>query len=112
MKSRVDGSKYFVFPEKGVQLVNPFFVLSPPCRHSKTAPYLPVLMPRCVLYHSFIFLGSLHLKKIPPMPVTLFRLALSRESFVMTDLKAKPKPNDVANARTMKTILFIVRSSP
>jgi hypothetical protein len=50
----------------------------------------------------------LHLKKMPPMPVTFFILMLSLKLFVMIDLKAKPKQNDAANAIIIKVIFFIV----
>src|SRR5690606_9012866 len=40
--------------------------------HSKLVPHLSVSNPKWFLYQSFIFSGFLHLKKIPPMPVTFF----------------------------------------
>ena len=42
------------------------------------------------------------------MLVTLFILMLSLKLFVMIDLKARPKQNDVANAIIIKVIFFIV----
>jgi len=40
-------------------------------------------------------LVSLHLKKIPPIPVTFFIFILLLDGFVIIVLKAKPKQNDV-----------------
>src|SRR5258706_4280265 len=108
MNSLVDGSKYFVFSANGLHCEKPFLEESIACRHSNTVPYWLVFKPKCVLYHSLTFLGSLHLKKIPPIPVTLFSSVLSPELFVMIVLKAKPKQNDAANAISIKVMLFIV----
>src|SRR5690349_3554340 len=107
MNSLVDGSKYFVVSGNGFQFVKPFWVESVAFRHSNTVPYLLVFKPKCVLYHSFIFPGSLHLKKMPPIPVTLFIVALPLELLVVIDLKAKPKQNDAAKAIASKIIFFI-----
>src|SRR5436190_20519693 len=104
MNSFVEGSKYFVFSAKGLHCEKPFLEESAACRHSNTVPYWLVFNPRCVLYHSLIFFGSLHLKKIPPMLVTLFNVLLSLALFVMIELKAKPKQNDVATAILIKII--------
>src|SRR6266481_4053627 len=108
MNSFVEGSKYFVFSANGVHCEKPFLEESVACRHSNTVPYWLVFKPKCVLYHSLTFLGSLHLKKMPPMLVTLFSFALSPVLLVMIILKAKPKQNDVASAIYIKAIFFIV----
>src|SRR5437762_300143 len=108
MNSFVEGSKYFVFSANGVHCEYPFLEESVACRHSNTVPYWFVFNPRCVLYHSLIFLGSLHLKKIPPMLVTLFNSVLSLTLFVTIDLKATPKQNDVAMAIMIRVGFFIV----
>src|ERR1043166_2671210 len=107
MKSFVEGSKYFVVSLKGLHCVNPFFVLSAPWYHSKTVPYWLVFKPRCTSYHSLTFLGSLHLKKIPPMPVTFFIFACPLDCLVMIVLNAKPKLNDVAIAKISNDVFFI-----
>src|SRR5436190_24366677 len=75
INSLVDGSKYFVVSLNGLHCEKPFLEESVACRHSNTAPYWLVIKPRCVLYHSLIAFGSLHLKKTPPIPVTLFIFA-------------------------------------
>src|SRR5258706_14352819 len=102
MNSFVEGAKYFVLSANGLHCEKPFLEESVACRHSNTVPYWLVFKPRCVLYHSLICFGSLHLKKIPPIPVILFMVVLSVAFFVMLALKAKPKQNDVANAIIIK----------
>jgi hypothetical protein len=42
---------------------------------------------------------------MPPIPVTLL-MVLWFELFVVMDLKAKPKQNEVANATVIKVIFF------
>src|SRR3984893_15199643 len=106
MKSFVEVSKYFVFSAKGFHWVSPFLVLSSICRHSKLVPYGLVSNPRCVLYHSLIAFGSLHLKKIPPIPVTFFIFVFFL--LVSIVLKAKPKRNEVAISVIVNDIFFIV----
>src|SRR6266850_3678045 len=108
MNSFVEGAKYFVFSANGLHCEKPFFEESAACRHSKTVPYWLVFKPKCVLYHSLTFLGSLHLKKMPPMLVALFSFVSSPVLFVMIVLKAKPKQNDVANTTIIRAIFFIV----
>src|SRR6185295_19890896 len=95
MKSFVEGSKYFVFSANGFHWVSPFLVLSSICRHSKLVPYGLVSNPRCVLYHSLTAFGSLHLKKIPPIPVTFFIFVFLFLSDIIV-LKVKPNRNEVA----------------
>jgi hypothetical protein len=65
-------------------------------------------MPRCVAYHSLIFLGSLHLKKIPPMPVTLLVCTCVWEVFVVIVLTAKPKQKEEIMAAN-KSVFFFMR---
>src|ERR1051326_453325 len=107
MKSFVEGSKYFVFSAKGFHWVSPFFVLSSICRHSKLVPYGLVSNPRCVLYHSLMALGSLHLKKIPPIPVTFFIFIVFLFSFVMIVLTAKPDRKDAVITKAIIDVFFI-----
>src|ERR1700730_11651680 len=106
MKSFVEVSKYFVFSAKGFHWVSPFLVLSSICRHSKLVPYGLVSNPRCVLYHSLIALGSLHLKKIPPIPVTFFIFVFFL--IEINVLKAKPNRNAAAISVIVNDILFMV----
>src|SRR5205809_6712437 len=106
MKSLVEGSKYFVFSAKGFHWVSPFLVLSSISRHSKLVPYGLVLNPRCVLYHSLTAFGSLHLKKMPPIPVTFFIFVFFLLDIIV--LKAKPNRNEVAISVIVNNILFIV----
>src|SRR5258706_3329945 len=108
MNSFVEGAKYFVLSANGLHCEKPFLEESMACRHSNTVPYWLVFKPKCVLYHSLTCFGSLHLKKIPPMPVTLFSSVLSPELFVMIALKAKPRQKDVAKAINSKVMFFIV----
>src|SRR4249920_452174 len=110
MKSFVEGSKYLVVSLKGLHCVNPFLVVSAPCRHSKTVPYWLVFKPRCVLYHSLILPGSLHLKNMPPIPVTFFFSCVSLFCVVSIVLNAKPEINDVAIKRMIKVVFFILQS--
>jgi hypothetical protein len=42
------------------------------------------------------------------MPVTFFIFCGSLDCFIMNVLHAKPKPNDVASAKIMKVVLFIL----
>src|SRR3984885_5026288 len=105
MKSFAEGSKYFVFSAKGFHWVSPFFVLSSISRHSKLVPYGPVSNPRCVLYHSLTALGSLHLKKIPPIPVTFFIFVFFLLEMIV--LKEKPNRKDAATSVIVNDILFI-----
>src|ERR1051325_1619607 len=95
MKSFVDGSKEWVDSLNGLHWVNPFWVESVACLHSNTAPYWLVFNPRWVLYHSLIVLASLHLKKIPPMPVALPIVASPFGLVIIQLFKAKPSPNDI-----------------
>src|ERR1700712_2850966 len=88
MKSFVEGSKYFVFSAKGFHWVSPFLVLASFSLHSKLVPYWLVSNPRCVLYHSLTAFGSLHLKKMPPIPVTFFIFLF----FLVAIIVLKPKP--------------------
>jgi hypothetical protein len=50
---------------------------------------------------------SLHLKKIPPMPVTLPVLLLSSDC-ISNDLNAKPEKNDMVISKTTKLVFFIL----
>src|SRR3954452_23472305 len=77
MNSRVEGAKYFVLSGNGLHWRNAFFEGSSACRDSKFVPYWSVFRPRCWAYHALTALGSLHLKKIPPTPVT--RLGVGAE---------------------------------
>src|SRR6478735_3345802 len=95
MNSFIEGSKYFVVSENGLHWLNPFFEESAPCHHSNTVPYWFVFNPRCVLYHSLIFFGSLHLKKIPPIPVTFFIFVFLFVLEIIV-LKVNPNKNEVA----------------
>ena len=61
-----------------------------------------------MLYHSLIFLGSLHLKKMPPIPVTLFGDGWSFVILVMSDLKVKPSPNVATSAKMSSALFFIL----
>src|SRR6185312_1243582 len=105
MMSFVEGSKYFVFSEKGVHSVYPFFVESASCRQSNFVPYGPVSNPRWVLYHSLTFSGSLHLKKMPPIPVTRFIFTCALVVRANIALNAKPKPNEIESARKINVLL-------
>src|SRR5882724_13066959 len=106
MKSFAEGSKYFVFSAKGFHWVSPFFVLSSISRHSKLVPYGLVSNPRCVLYHSLIAFGSLHLKKIPPIPVTFFIFVFFLLDIIV--LKAKPDRKDAVITKTINDVFFIL----
>src|SRR6476469_5413752 len=107
MNSFVEGSKYFVFSAKGFHWVSPFFVLSSISRHSKLVPYGLVSNPRCVLYHSLIAFGSLHLKKMPPIPVTFFIFVIL---FLLDTnvFNAKPYRNEIAMMLIVRTVRFMV----
>src|SRR6476646_6083329 len=107
MKSFVEGSKYLLVSAKGLQVVEPFFVEHGPSLHSKVAPYSVVFMPRWVLYHSRIAFGSLHLKKMPPMPVTFFMSVLVFGCFEVTVLTAKPRQKDAATTNIEKAVFLI-----
>jgi hypothetical protein len=50
----------------------------------------------------------LHLKKMPPMPVTFFIFVWLLDCFVMIVLNAKPKQNDVAMVKISKAGFFIL----
>src|SRR5216684_9036909 len=65
------GSKYLVSRGNRAQAVMPIFLVSSASRHRKLTPCSPFFIPRCLSYHSYIFCGSLVLKKTPPRPVTL-----------------------------------------
>jgi len=103
----VEGSKYLVVSEKGFHDVEPFLAESPSSLHSKVAPYCPAFKPRWVLYHSFICLGSLHLKKTPPMPVTFFMFDWLLDVFENIVLAAKPRQNDVAMTSSSSEVFLI-----
>ena len=53
-------------------------------------------------------LGSLHLKKIPPMPVTFFIGALSMVVLLVSDRNAYPKKKVATSARMVSVVFFIV----
>src|SRR6185312_149342 len=106
IKSFFDGSKYLVAWAKGAHWVLPFLVESDSSLHSNEAPYSLVFSPRWVLYHSFIFLGSSHLKKIPPIPVTFFIFWLS--FFVVIALSEKPRQKVAAHTSANINGCFMV----
>jgi hypothetical protein len=55
-------------------------------------------------------LGSLHLKKMPPMPVTFFISWVTSFCPVVVSmvLNAKPERNDAAMTRVIKVVFFIL----
>jgi hypothetical protein len=77
--------KVAVFFVEGAPLAWPFWVV--PCRHANTAPYSLEFSTGWVWKHARTFLGALHLKKIPPMPVAFFSGG-SPGGGVMSDLTA------------------------
>src|SRR6202000_2632893 len=97
----------FVLAAKGFTWVTPFFSLSSISRHSKLVPYGVVSKPRCVLYHSLTAFGSLHLKKIPPIPVTFFIFVFLFLLEIIV-LKVNPNRNEVAIRVIVNAVCFIV----
>src|SRR6187200_890032 len=74
--------------------------------HSKLVPYGVVSNPRCVLYHSLTAFGSLHLKKMPPIPVTFFIFVFFLLDIIV--LKAKPDRKDAVITKIINDIFFIL----
>src|SRR5512147_857437 len=73
MKGAALGAKWFVSAGKRVQAVVPTpFGLSGPFQSKAAPPHAWTSIPRWDLYQAPRALGSLDLKKIPPIPVTRF----------------------------------------
>ena len=51
-----------------------------------TIPGMPVVKPRFLAYQSFMACGSLHLKNMPPRPVTFFIVVSSSITYASEDI--------------------------